>query len=271
MNRVTTLTLKEKKERGKKITMVATYDYTTARIVDDAGLDGIIVGDSLGMVFQGHKTTLPVTTEEMLYHTKIVKRACKRTLVIADMPFLSYQTDERDAIKNCGMMLKEGGCEAVKLEGGKEILPLVKKLVDYGIPVMGHIGLTPQKIHQFGGYRVQGMKKRDIKRLKEEAELLESAGIFSIVLEAIPMEVSKEITEKLSIPTIGIGAGPHCDGQVLVLSDLLGLYEEITPRFVKRYANIREDIKSALLEYKKEVEEGIFPQEEHSYSLRDLK
>jgi 3-methyl-2-oxobutanoate hydroxymethyltransferase len=265
--KITTRTFIEKKKRGEKIVLVTAYDYPTALLADEVGMDGILVGDSLGMVIQGHDTTLPVTVEEMLYHTKIVRRAVKNALLITDMPFLSFQISKEDAIRNCGRMIKEGGAEAVKLEGGKRVVPLVRSLVEMGIPVMGHIGLTPQSVHIFGGYKVRGKIKEEIEVLKEDALILEEAGVFSLVLEGIPMEVAKEITDSLKIPTIGIGAGPFTDGQVLVFHDLVGFYEGEKPKFVKEYANIASIIKEALSRYIEEVKSGKFPDEAHSYRL----
>ena len=265
--KVTTRTFKEKKKKGEKIVLVTAYDYPTALLADEARMDGILVGDSLGMVIQGHDTTLPVTVEEMLYHTKIVRRAVKNALLITDMPFLSFQISLEEAIRNCGTMIKEGGAEAIKLEGGKSVVPIIRALIDIGIPVMGHIGLTPQSVHLFGGYRVKGKVKEEIEILKEDALVLEEVGVFSVVLEGIPMEVAKEITESLKIPTIGIGAGPYCDGQVLVFHDLVGFYESEKPKFVKEYAQIASIIKDALRKYKEEVKSGMFPDEAHSYKL----
>jgi len=265
--KVRTTTFVQKKRKGEKITLLTAYDYTSAYWVDRAGIDGIIVGDSLSMVIQGNETTLPVTVDEMIYHTKLVRKAVKRALVISDMPFLSYQTSEEDAIRNCGRMLKEGGAEAVKIEGGEEVEELVRRLVSIGIPVMGHIGLTPQKVHFFGGYKVVGKDEKTIEKLKRDAKLLEKAGVFSIVLENIPMEVARDITEKLKIPTIGIGAGPHCDGQVLVFHDILGLYEGIKPKFVKRYAEVGKVVLEAIRKFKEEVEKGLYPSEEYYHTL----
>jgi len=265
--KITTRTFREKKKKGEKIVLVTAYDYPTALLAEEAGMDGILVGDSLGMVVQGHDTTLSVSVEEMLYHTKIVRRAVKNALLITDMPFLSFQISIEEAIRNCGRMMKEGGAEAVKLEGGKRVVTLVKSLVEIGIPVMGHIGLTPQSVHQFGGYRIRGKMKDEIEILKEDALALEEAGVFSMVLEGIPMEVAKEITEFLRVPTIGIGAGPYTDGQVLVFHDLVGFYEGEKPKFVKEFARIAPIIKDALRRYIEEVKSGKFPDEAHSYKL----
>ncbi len=240
------------------------YDYPTARILDESGIDIILVGDSAANVFAGEKTTLPITMEEMLYHAKIVSRAVKNSLVIADMPFLSYQTSIPDAVYNAGRFLKVGAC-GVKLEGGSPIIESIKRLVDVGIPVMGHLGLTPQSIHKFGGYKLQAKTEEEGLQLIKDAELLVSAGCFSLVLEKIPAKLAQEITAKLSIPTIGIGAGPHCDGQILVLHDMLGLFENFTPKFVKHYAHIGDEIRRAVQQYKDEVKKGIYPDKGHSF------
>ena len=253
-----------KKKAGEKIVSLTAYDFISARILDEVGIDIILVGDSAANVFAGEKTTLPITMEEMLYHTKVVARAVKNSLVIADMPFLSYQVSVEAAVCNAGRFLQVGAC-GVKLEGGKPMAQTVKRLVDLGIPVMGHLGLTPQSIHKFGGYKTQGVGEEAGARMLEDAKLLESAGCFSIVLEKIPRELARRITGAINIPTIGIGAGPYCDGQVLVLHDMLGLFEEFTPRFVKRYASLSEEMRNAVKQYKKEVEGGIFPDEEHSF------
>lgn len=255
----------KKKTEGKKIVMITAYDYPFAQIADEAGVDAILVGDSLAMVVQGLENTLPVTMDEMTYHTKMVARAAKNAMVIADMPFLSYQTSVSDAIKNAGRFLKEAGASAVKIEGGSEIAEHVRAMTKSDIPVMSHIGLTPQSIHRIGGYKVQGKTKETQKKLIENAKILEDAGAFSIVLEAIPIELAKNITEALTIPTIGCGAGPYCNGQVLVLHDVLGLFDRFVPKFVKQYANLKPEILKAIASYKKEVEEGIFPSESHSF------
>jgi len=254
---------KIKRFKGEKIiTALTAYDFLTARIVDEAGIDIILVGDSVGTTVQGLSSTIPVKMEEMLYHTRIVHRATKRALLIGDMPFLSYQTSQEDAIRNAGLFLKEGA-EAIKLEGGITIAPLVEKLVSSGIPVMGHIGLTPQSVNIFGGYRFQGKTEKEAARLINDACSLEQAGAFSIVLEGMPEEVGKEVTEKTKIPTIGIGAGRFCDGQILVITDVLGMDPLFTPKFVKKYLNLYDEIKNAVSQYKNEVEEKKFPTEEH--------
>jgi 3-methyl-2-oxobutanoate hydroxymethyltransferase len=262
---VTIQELWKKKAEGRKITALTAYDYPFAKIVDEAGIDMILVGDSLAMVVQGKENTLPVTMEEMVYHTSMVVRAVKNALVIGDMPYLSYQVSVEEAVRNAGRFIKEAGAHGVKVEGGSEVLPQIKAMTKAEIPVLGHIGLTPQAILRMGGFKVQGRTEEQRKRLIEDALSLEDAGSFAIVLEAIPMDLAKEITEKLSIPTIGIGAGPHCDGQILVLHDILGLFERFTPRFVKRYANLKELSLQAIRQYKEEVEKGLFPQEEHGF------
>ncbi len=264
MDKVSIRSLYKKKQEGKKITMVSTYDYLTAKLCDEVGIDCILVGDSLGMVFQGLDSTLHVTLEEMIYHTKAVRRGAKRAFVIVDMPFMSYQVSLESAVENCGRVMKETGANAVKIEGGKEVAELVYRLVSIGIPVVGHIGFTPQSIHALGGYRVVG-KGEEAQRVKEDFKALEEAGAFMVVLESMPKGLAKEIWEGSKTITIGIGAGPYCDGQVLVFYDLVGLVEDIKPKFVKRYLNGAELFRKALLEFKKEVEEGVFPGEEESY------
>ncbi|MDH4027766.1 MAG: 3-methyl-2-oxobutanoate hydroxymethyltransferase [Nitrospirota bacterium] len=255
----------KKKTDGEKITMLTAYDYPFAKIVDEAGIDAILVGDSLGMVVQGLENTLPVTMDEMIYHTKMVARAVKKAMIIGDMPFMSYQTSVSDAVRNAGRFLKEAGASAVKIEGGAEFAEHIRAMTKADIPVMAHIGLTPQSIHRMGGYKVQGRTGEAAKRLVEEARMVEDAGAFSLLLEAIPMGLAREITEALSIPTIGIGAGPHCDGQILVLHDVIGLFERFVPKFVKRYANMREEALKAVSAYREEIEKGIFPSDEQSF------
>lgn len=263
--RFTVNDLLTKKREKQKITMLTAYDFLFAQIVDEAGIDMILVGDSLSMVIQGNENTLPVTMEEMIYHTKIVTKATKRAMVVADMPFMSYQVSIEEAVKNAGRLVKEGGAHAVKLEGGKEILSKVKAITEAEIPVIGHLGLTPQAVLRMGGYKLQGKIPEQAKRIKEDALLLQDAGVVSIVLEVIPSELAKEITETLEIPTIGIGAGMYCDGQVLVLHDVIGLFERFTPKFVKRYANLRNDVLKAIERFKEEVIRGEFPDKEHSF------
>src|SRR5512135_1660358 len=265
MTKITIQDFLKKKTEKKKITMLTAYDYPFAQIVDEAGIDGILVGDSLGMVVQGLENTLPVTMEEMIYHTKLVTRGVKNAIVIGDMPFMSYQTGVGDAVRNAGRFLKEAGASAIKLEGGAEVADQIRAMARADIPVMAHIGLTPQSIHRMGGYKVQGKTEEAASRLIEEARIAEDAGAFSLLLEAIPMGLAKKITEELSIPTIGIGAGPYCDGQVLVLHDVIGMFERFVPKFVKRYANLKDAALKAVTDYKEEVEKGTFPSEETSF------
>jgi len=263
--RFTVTDLLMKKKEKQKITMLTAYDYPFAHLVDEAGIDMILVGDSLSMVVQGNETTLPVTMDDMLYHTKIVVKSTKRAMVVADMPFMSYQVSIEEAVRNAGRLIKEAGAHAVKLEGGREILSHVKAITEAEIPVIGHLGLTPQAFLRMGGYRLQGKTEEQAKRIIEDALRLQDKGAVAIVLEVIPSDLAKEITESLEIPTIGIGAGVHCDGQVLVIHDLLGLFEKFTPKFVKKYANLREDVLKAIIKYKEEVEKGEFPDKEHSF------
>jgi 3-methyl-2-oxobutanoate hydroxymethyltransferase len=265
MPKITIQDFLKKKTEHKKITMLTAYDYPFAKIVDEAGIDAIIVGDSVGMVVQGLDNTLPVTMDELIYHTKIVSRAVKNSMVIGDLPFMSYQTSVEDAVRNAGRFLKEADASAVKIEGGAEVEEHIRAMTKSDIPVMAHIGLTPQSIHRMGGYKVQGKTEESAKRLLEEAHITEDAGAFSLLLEAIPMGLAKKITEELSIPTIGIGAGPYCDGQVLVLHDVIGLFERFLPKFAKRYANLKDEALNAIKIYKEEVEKGIFPSKEQSF------
>ena len=265
MSRITIQDFLRKKSEHRKITMLTAYDYPFAKIVDEAGIDAIIVGDSVGMVVQGIENTLPVTMDEMIYHTKIVSRAVNNAMVIGDLPFMSYQASIEEAVRNAGRFLKEAGASAVKIEGGAEVAGHIRAMTKSDIPVMAHIGLTPQSIHRMGGYKVQGKTEESAKRLLEEAHAAEDAGAFSLLLEAIPKGLARKITKELSIPTIGIGAGPHCDGQVLVLHDVIGLFERFLPRFAKRYANLRDETLRAIVAYKEEVEKGIFPSEEQSF------
>lgn len=251
---------------GEKIAMLTCYDYPTAKIMDGCGIDVILVGDSVGVVVAGYDNTLPVTMEEMIYHTRAVTRAEPRALVVADMPFMSYQTDISEARRNAGRMLKEGGAAAVKIEGGANIAATIRALVDIDIPVVAHIGLTPQSIHRMGGYRVQGKKHEQAERLLEDARAVADAGAFAVVLEGIPQSLAAKITASLTIPTIGIGAGASCDGQVLVIHDILGLCEKYSPKFVKRYADIRETVATAVTAYIGEVKTGTFPSDEHSFN-----
>lgn len=265
MPKITIQDFLRKKTEGKKISMLTAYDFPFAQIVDEAGIDGILVGDSLGMVVQGLENTLPVTMDEMIYHTKLVTRAVKNAIVIGDMPFMSYQTGVGDAVRNAGRFLKEAGASAIKLEGGAEVADRIRAMARADIPVMAHIGLTPQSIHRMGGYKIQGKTEEAAARLIGEARMVEDAGAFALLLEAIPMGLAKKITEELSIPTIGIGAGPYCDGQVLVLHDVIGMFERFVPKFVKRYANLKESALKAVRDYKEEVEKGVFPSEDTSF------
>ncbi|MBN1826203.1 MAG: 3-methyl-2-oxobutanoate hydroxymethyltransferase [Candidatus Eisenbacteria bacterium] len=269
--KVTVRTLARLKRQGRKITMLTAYDYPTAGILDRTGVDVILVGDTVGMVVLGMETTLPVTMDEMIHHCAAVARARPRALLVGDMPFLSFTVSVRDTVRNAGRMVKEGGVEAVKLEGGRAMIPMVRAIARASIPVMGHLGLTPQSILRFGGYKVQGKRREEAERLVDAARGLEDAGCFAIVLEAIPADVAARVTERVSVPTIGIGAGPHCDGQVLVTHDLLGVYEERPPRFVKRYADLRGEMTRAFTEYVREVREGVFPAAEHCYESEEEK
>lgn len=265
--KITITTLRELKQQGKKISMLTAYDYPTAKMVDEMGVEMILVGDSLGMVVLGYDSTLPVTMEEMLHHTKAVMRGVTNTLVVADMPFMSYQISKEQALANAGRFVQEAGAPTIKLEGGREMAETIQFIVRAGIPVMGHLGLTPQMVNQFGGFKAQGKTGEAAKHLLEDAKILEAAGAYAIVLEAVPASLAKKISEEISIPTIGIGAGPDCDGQVLVTNDLLGLYEKFTPKFVKQYSKLHVQIKESIRSYQEEVEKGIFPAAEHSFDL----
>lgn len=263
--KVTLPQIRAMKERGEKITMVTAYDYPSALLADQAGLEMILVGDSLGMVVLGYQSTVPVTMDEMVHHTRAVMRANPAALVVADMPFLSYQASVADAVYNAGRLIKEGGADAVKLEGGQPVVPAVRAIVEAGIPVMGHLGLTPQSVVQLGGYRVQGRDAAVAEKIAADAVALAEAGVFSLVLECVPVDLARRITAELAVPTIGIGAGPACDGQVLVYHDLLGLFDRFKPKFVKRYVNLSTTIVKALEEYREEVRRGKFPAEEHCF------
>jgi 3-methyl-2-oxobutanoate hydroxymethyltransferase len=266
MKRVSTTHLVKMKSLAEKIVMVTAYDYPTACLVDEAGVDVVLVGDSLGNVVLGYNTTLPVTLDDMIHHGKAVVRGVNRALVAVDMPFLTYQTGTGDALRNAGRILQETGAAAVKLEGGVSVCPQVRALVSAGIPVIGHLGLTPQSVHAFGGYRLQGRDEEAAERILSDAQALEHSGAFSIVLECIPEDLAEKITATISIPTVGIGAGVHCDGQVLVLHDLLGIAGNVKPRFVKQYAQVGKVIREAVKEYCREVREAKFPGPEHSFS-----
>jgi 3-methyl-2-oxobutanoate hydroxymethyltransferase len=267
MRRVSIHDLKAMKQRGEKIAMLTAYDYPTARLLDEAGVPIILVGDSLGMVVLGYDSTLPVTMADMLHHVRAVVRGTQRAHVVADMPFMSYQAGPEDALRNAGRFLQEAGAQSVKLEGGVSVAETVRRLVEAGIPVMGHIGLTPQSVNQFGGYKVQGKTPAAAVKLLNDAAALEQAGAYAIVLETIPAPLGKLISERLSIPTIGIGAGPHCDGQVQVLHDMLGLYPDFVPKHAKQYAHLAEEIGRAVREYVAEVQEGRFPTERESFKM----
>jgi len=269
MARITTAILQDKKNRKEKISMLTAYDYSLAGMVDEAGIDMILVGDSLGMVVLGYENTLAVTMDEMIHHSKTVTRASKSAMVVGDMPFLSYHISKKEAVRNAGRFIQEAGCQAVKLEGGIERVDTIKAILDAQIPVMGHIGLTPQSVHQFGGFKVQGKDLETARKLLRDAQALDKAGVFSIVLECVPSALAKEITAEVSVPTIGIGAGSDCDGQVLVINDMLGIYSGHVPKFVKKYVDLQPLIIEALKSYKKEVEEGSFPGPEHGFTISD--
>lgn len=262
---VTTKTVLTMKKTGEKIVVLTAYDYLVAKYLDQVGIDVILVGDSLGNVVHGYETTLPVTIDDMIYHAKAVKRAVKNALIVVDMPFMSFQTSIDDAVRNAGRIMKEVGVGAVKLEGGEYIADIVKHLVKIGIPVMGHLGLTPQAINKFGTYEVRAQDKGEADELLRDAKILEKAGVFAIVLEKIPAKLAKKVTETVSVPTIGIGAGPHCDGQVLVVYDMLGLTEEFRPRFVRRYTELAETMRTAFKSYIADVKSCRFPNEKESY------
>ncbi len=265
IKRITTKVIVNMKARGEKITALTAYDYIIASMLDDAGIDVILVGDSLGNVFQGQETTLPVTVDEIIYHTKAVRKGVKHSLLVVDMPFLSYQISIEDAVRNCGRVLKETGAEAVKIEGGKPMIETIRRLVDIGIPVMGHLGLTPQSIHKFGSYDVRGKEKAEAEKILYDARELEKAGVFSIVLEKIPTSLAKKVTQTIKIPTIGIGAGPYCDGQILVVYDMLGMFEDFRPKFVRKYSNLSKIIKSSFHSYLTDVKNNKFPDKSESY------
>ncbi len=253
------------KEKGEKIVCLTAYDYCLARILDETGIDLLLVGDSLGTVVQGHDSTLPVTVDDIIYHTRAVVRGRRRALVVSDMPFMTFQLGVDEAKRNAGRLVQEGGAESVKLEGGVTQAATIEALVKMGVPVMGHVGLTPQSVHQFGGYRIQGRGEADARAILDDAMAVEQAGAFAVVLEGMPVQLAREITQRLSIPTIGIGAGMHCDGQILVAHDMLGLFDDFTPKFVKRYANLKETIGGAVRSYMEEVRTAAFPAEEHTF------
>ncbi len=265
--KMTPVDIQAMKSAGKTITMLTAYDYPMALLEDRAGIDIILVGDSLGMTVLGYENTIPVTMDEMIHHTKAVTRGARYPLIIGDMPFMSYNTDERDAILNAGRFMKEGGADAVKLEGGASVKEIVRAIVRAGIPVMGHIGLTPQTISMLGGFKVQGKDAKAAQKIIDDAVMLEEAGAFSVLLEAIPAPIAEKVTHRLTVPTIGIGAGAHCDGQVLVVHDLLGLFDRFTPKFAKRYVNLSEVILKAFESYRNEVLRGEFPSDQHSFHM----
>lgn len=269
LKKVTTRTFQNYKESGKKITMITAYDYSTAKLVDEAGIDSILVGDSLGNVILGYEDTIYVTMEDMIHHTRAVARGAKRALIIGDMPYLSYHTDVNEAVKNAGRLIQEGHAQAVKIEGGSEVIDVVRALVRAKIPVVGHIGLTPQSVNQMGGYLIQGKNAEDAKKLLEDAKLLDEAGVFAIVIECVPKEVSTKISESVSCPTIGIGAGNGTDGQVLVSNDMFGTYSDKSPSFVKVFGNVGEIIKKATKQYIEEVENTNFPSDAESFHLKE--
>ncbi len=261
--------LQDKKREGRKITMLTAYDYPSAKFIDDAGIDAILVGDSLGMVVLGYDSTVPVTMDEMIHHAKAVRRGTKRAFLIGDMPFMSYQISTEEAVRNAGRFMKEAGCDAVKLEGGDEVVEVTKAIVGAGIPVLGHLGLTPQTVSKLGGYRIQGKDADSAKKILDQALRLEQVGCFAVVLECVPDKVAKLITERLKIPVIGIGAGPDCDGQVLVTNDMIGLFDKFVPKFVKQYVKLSSLLTDAFTKYKDEVEAGVFPGKEHCFAIKD--
>ncbi len=269
MARITTTVLKDKKLKREKISMLTSYDYSLASMVDAAGIDMILVGDSLGNVVLGYENTLSVTMDDMIHHTKAVVRGTKNAMVVGDMPFLSYHVSLKEAVRNAGRFIQEAGAQSVKLEGGVERVDTIKAILDAQIPVIGHIGLTPQSVNQFGGFKVQGKDLESAQRIIQDAKALETAGVFSIVLEGVPTKLAQRITEELSIPTIGIGAGQYCDGQVLVINDMLGMFTGHIPKFVKKFANLQPLIMEALKQYKEEVEAGTFPADEHGFTIQD--
>lgn len=265
----TVSTILEQKRNGDKITMLTAYDYSTAKLIDEAGINSILIGDSLGNVILGYEDTLSVTMEDIIHHTRAVARGAKNALIVADMPFMSYQTSVYDAVVNAGRLIKEGRAQAVKLEGGAAVCSQIRAIVDASIPVVAHLGLTPQSINVFGGFKVQGKTEEAAKKLIADAKAIEEAGAFAVVLEGIPAKLAKIITDTISIPTIGIGAGAGCDGQVLVYQDMLGMFSDYTPKFVKKFADIGEIMKSAFKDYITEVKSGAFPTEAHSYKISD--
>lgn len=269
MMKNTVSTFREQKAKGEKISMLTAYDYSTAKLMDEAGINGILVGDSLGMVMLGYEDTLPVTMEDMIHHTAAVCRGAKNTLVVGDMPFMSYQVSVEEAVYNAGRLMKEGRCQAVKLEGGASVCPQIRAITNASIPVMAHIGLTPQSINAFGGFKVQGKSEEAAKKLLEDAKAVEEVGAFAVVLECVPAKLAELISKSISIPTIGIGAGAGCDGQILVYQDMLGLFSDFTPKFVKKYANVGEMMTQAFRDYIADVQEGSFPAPEHTFAISE--
>ena len=265
----TVVTFKEAKVRNEKLTMLTAYDYSMAKIIDGAGINGILVGDSLGMVCLGYEDTLSVTMEDIIHHTKAVSRGAKNSLIVADMPFMSYQTSIYDAVVNAGRLIKEGRAQVVKLEGGVEVCDKIEAIVKASIPVMAHIGLTPQSVNAFGGFKVQGKSEEAARKLIEDAKAVEKAGAFAVVLECVPAKLADIITKEINIPTIGIGAGVNCDGQILVYQDMLGMFNDFTPKFVKKYANVGEIMNMAFRKYIDEVRDGVFPEEAHTFKISD--
>jgi 3-methyl-2-oxobutanoate hydroxymethyltransferase len=269
MPRITIRDIARMKAKGEKIPMVTAYDYTTARLADAAGIPMILVGDSLGMVVLGYDSTIPVTMNDMIHHVKMVARGAKKALIVADLPFMSYQVDQAQALTNAARMLQEGGAQSVKLEGGESVAETVHRIVECGIPVMGHIGLTPQSVNAFSGYRVRGRERQEAVQLLKDAKALEDAGVYAIVLELVPTPLAGLISQRLTIPTIGIGAGPACDGQVQVLHDMLGLFTDFVPKHAKQYANLAQVIQDAFVRYSQEVQEGSFPTEKESFTMNE--
>lgn len=265
----TVVSFREAKQKGEKICLLTAYDYSTARLMDEAGINGILVGDSLGNVMLGYEDTISVTMEDMIHHGAAVARGAKNALVIIDMPFMSYQTSVYDAVVNAGRLMKEGRASAIKLEGGSEVCPQIKAITAASIPVMAHLGLTPQSINAFGGFKVQGKSEAAARKLIEDARAVEEAGAFAVVLECVPAKLAKMVSESISIPTIGIGAGKGCDGQILVYQDMLGMYSDFTPKFVRRFATVGETMKAAFDEYCKSVQDGTFPAPEHEFAISD--
>jgi 3-methyl-2-oxobutanoate hydroxymethyltransferase len=269
MARISTSDIRERKKKGQKITMLTSYDYSMAGMVDTAGIDMILVGDSLGNVMLGYENTLSVTMDEMIHHTKAVVRGTKHAMVVGDMPFLSCHISIEESVRNAGRFIQEAGAQAVKIEGGLERIDTIKAILDAQIPVVAHIGLTPQSVNQFGGFKVQGKDLETAQKLIRDAKALDEAGVFAMVMECVPTPLSQKITQEVSIPTIGIGAGPYCDGQVLVINDMLGMFTGHIPKFVKKFANLQPQIIEALKAYKQEVEAGTFPAAEHGFTMKD--